>query len=149
MRIGTAGSATLLLLGLLAGGAHAAWDAGATADVAVTAATLPTPDAVDALCSGNDDVLVTWSSTDGAPVVASFVVQRLSDARGATWLDVATVAAGSTAAHSHEDLDLPVGGYTYRVLAVNGAWSGAVSAVSPTRTIAEIKGRKPRALTCS
>ena len=149
MRLGTAGAATLLLLGLIAGGAHAAWSTGATADVAATAATLPTPDAVDALCSGNDDVLVTWSSTDGAPVVASFVVQRLSDARGATWVDVATVAAGSTAAHSYEDLDLPLGGYTYRVLAVNGSWSGPVSATSPMRTIAEVKGKKPRPITCS
>ena len=147
--VAAAASSALLLTGLLAGGAHAAWSSTARASAQTAAATLPAPDAVTAACAGTEnDVVVTWTTTATSPVVAAFAVQRSNDA-GATWTDLATVSASGATSYSYDDLAVPVGSYTYRVLAVSGGWS-AVSANSPTQAMTEAKtGKRPRPITCN
>lgn len=145
MRLGTALVAALLLPAALAGGAQAAWSSSATGTGRSTAATLPTPASVASACAGNDDVRITWDAASDH--VASFVAQRSADA-GVTWADVATLTPGSASSHAFDDLDLPPGSYIHRIRTVTGGWS-TLSAASPTRVLVEVKGKKPRPVTCS
>lgn len=139
--------ASLLLTALLAGGAEAAWSSAVTTATETKAATLPVPEAVTSACTSTGDIIVTWSSSTSAPVVARYLVQRSADA-GGTWADAATLAASTSTTYSYEDLNLPLGSYSYRVQSLTGGWS-ALSATSATRTLVEAKGKKPRAVSCS
>jgi len=120
-----------------AGRAWATWTTAASGPGAGEAVVLAVPSPVTATCESTAAVRVDWTTSQAAPVVTSFLVERSSDV-GVIWTPVgAEVPATSATTYSLTDPGLGTGIFVYRVTALRATSWTRTSATTASRTVTE------------
>jgi hypothetical protein len=128
-------AAIALFLGT-AGVAAAYFTSSGSANGSATTGTLAAPTAVaGSQAAGTGTVTVTWTASSGTPAPTGYYVLR-TPTSGPDVAACGTSAASPTASTSCSDTGVPVGSYTYTVVAVYRTWT-ATSVPSATVTVAQ------------
>jgi hypothetical protein len=122
--------------GCVAGSALAYWTSSGSATGAGTTGTLAAPTSVTGTqTQGTGSVVVSWTSSSGSPSPTGYYVTRAGSS------NTVVAACGSSAANpvpgpSCTDTAVPLGSYTYSVVAVYRSWT-ATSATSASVTVGQ------------
>jgi hypothetical protein len=129
-------AAALAVFGTVAGVAIAYWTSTGSATASATTGTLNPPTAVTGVqTAGTGSVTVSWTAPTGGTTPSGYYVTRKDSANNVV-AACGTSAGSTTSSTSCSDTSVPLGSYTYTVVAVFRSWT-ATSAASATVTVAK------------
>lgn len=129
-------AAVLAIFGTLAGVALAYWTSAGSGTGAATSGTLHVPTGVTASSTaGTGDVHISWTASSGATTPSGYYITR-KDASNDVSPACGTSPSSTTNSTSCTDSLVPLGAYTYAVVAVLHTWTAA-SAPSNSVTVAQ------------
>jgi hypothetical protein len=128
--------AALAVFGAVAGVALAYWTSTGSGAATATTGTLNAPTAVSGVqTSGTGTVVVSWTASTGSPSPSGYYVTR-KDSSNNVVAACGTSASSTTPGATCNDTAVPIGSYTYTVIAIYHSWTGT-SSPSSTVTVAQ------------